>query len=95
MILEVFNCQKWETNLWKSPDVLGFQAVAKIDGWLQNYISYLIYGQIWLNFLSDRLSLFLHLCMDDSHLAIEQNILKETLRFRGEIEKEPGSQNYE
>jgi hypothetical protein len=33
--------------------------------------------------------------MDDSHLAIEQNILKETLRFRGEIEKEPGSQNYE
>jgi hypothetical protein len=33
--------------------------------------------------------------MDDSHLAIEQKFLKEALRCRGEIEKEPGSQNYE
>ncbi len=66
-----------------------------IDGWLQNYISYLIYSQILLNFLSDLLSLFLHLCMDDSQLAIEQKFLKEALRFRGEVEKEQGSQNYE
>jgi len=33
--------------------------------------------------------------MDDIHLAIEQKFLKEALRFRGEIEKEGGSQNYE
>ncbi len=56
---------------------------------------YFTYIQIWLNFLSDHLSLFLHLCMDDSHLAIEQKFLKEALRFRGEIEKERGSENYE
>jgi hypothetical protein len=33
--------------------------------------------------------------MDDSQLAIEQKFLKEALRFRGEVEKEQGSQNYE
>jgi hypothetical protein len=33
--------------------------------------------------------------MDDRHLAIEQKFLKEALRFRGEIEEERGSQNYE
>jgi hypothetical protein len=52
----------------------------------QNYISYLIYSQISLNFLCDLLSLFLHLCMDDSHLAIKQKFLKEAVRFRGEVE---------
>ncbi len=67
-IMDNIGFWKWETL--KLSNLFGLQYVTiNIKGWLNIYIPYLVYNQIWLNISRDKLSFFLHLPMDNCDLG--------------------------